>query len=128
MVWLVTGCSSGFGLDIVRIALSHGHQVIASSRNPAKIPELVEELLASGGRWLVLDIAKPEADIKQIITDVYKIFGRIDILINNAGCGLVEASRTLAKQIYAHSSIPTYSARSRSSRLFCPSSDYSAVA
>ena len=61
LVWLVTGCSSGFGTSLSLIALKAGHKVIATSRNPSQSPELVEQFKALGGSWLQLDVNSPTA-------------------------------------------------------------------
>ncbi|SRR6266498_4332804 len=88
-VWFITGCSSGFGFALARIALNQGHKVIASSRNPAKTPELVKEIKDKGGEWVSFDlIAK---DIVERIREAEKVFGDIDILVNNAGYSLLGA-------------------------------------
>lgn len=55
LTWLITGCSSGFGLTLTRFAQLHGHHVIATSRNPSRTPDLVEEVKSKGGDWLTLD-------------------------------------------------------------------------
>jgi len=88
-VWLITGCSSGFGLDIARTVLSHGHRVIATSRCPSRTPDLVNEITSQGGHWLELDITSPETLIAQTIREAHAIHGRIDYIVNNAGFGPV---------------------------------------
>lgn len=83
MQWLVTGCSTGLGLDIARAALKAGQKCIATSRNPASSPEAVEEIKQLGGAWLKLDIASQslESDIQSIV----KEHGAVDVVVNNAG-------------------------------------------
>ena len=83
MQWLITGCSSGLGLELARAALDAGHKVIASSRNPSNTPELVKEIESRGGKWIKLDIASEE--IEKTIHDCISKFGPVDVLINNAG-------------------------------------------
>lgn len=64
--------------------MNAGHRVIATSRAPEKTPELVEEIeSSSNGWWLQLDVASP--DLEQRVQDCVKIFGKIDVLVNNAG-------------------------------------------
>ncbi|PYH99292.1 NAD(P)-binding protein [Aspergillus ellipticus CBS 707.79] len=84
-VWFITGCSSGIGLALARAVLSHGHLVIASSRNPSKTPSLVDEITQAGGHWLQLDVSSAEANIKATIDEAVSIHGRLDVLVNNAG-------------------------------------------
>ena len=83
LTWLITGCSSGFGLSLTRIAQASGHTVIATSRNPSRTPELVAEVEARGGKWLRLDVDSP--DSAQILDSLEKSGQEIDILVNNAG-------------------------------------------
>lgn len=85
LVWLITGCSSGLGLALTRHALSQGHTVIATSRKPAKTSEQVTEVEIQGGKWVALDIDQPEEKIKAVVQYAESLFGRIDVLVNNAG-------------------------------------------
>lgn len=79
---LITGCSSGFGLDTARYFLERGWKVIATMRTPR------EGLLPESDNLgvLALDVSKPES-IAQVIKDA----GPIDVLVNNAGVGLLNA-------------------------------------
>ena len=61
LVWLITGCSSGFGASLSLTALNAGHKVIATSRNPSKTPGLVDRFEQSGGTWLQLDVNAVDA-------------------------------------------------------------------
>ncbi|KAI8302184.1 hypothetical protein K4K61_008164 [Colletotrichum sp. SAR11_59] len=83
LTWLITGCSSGFGLALTRIALINGHHVIATSRNPQKNPELVEEVEKAGGRWLRLDVDDLRSG--DVVNDLEKNGTAIDVLVNSAG-------------------------------------------
>ena len=84
LTWLITGCSSGFGLSLARIVQSAGHNVIATSRNPDKTPELVAEVERRGGRWLQLDVSSPHCG--SIVGDLEKDSATaVDVLVNNAG-------------------------------------------
>jgi NAD(P)-dependent dehydrogenase (short-subunit alcohol dehydrogenase family) len=80
-VWLITGCSSGFGAALVKEALGRGFAVIATARNPAKIADLKD----AGAATLALDVTKPLPELKKIAEEAFNIYGRIDYLINNAG-------------------------------------------
>ncbi|CAK7207166.1 hypothetical protein SEUCBS139899_009974 [Sporothrix eucalyptigena] len=82
-VWLVTGCSAGLGFALSKVILAHGHKLIASSRNPAKTPELVKQVTSQGGHWISLDTTDP--DIEDIIARAEKIHGHLDVVVNNAG-------------------------------------------
>jgi NAD(P)-dependent dehydrogenase (short-subunit alcohol dehydrogenase family) len=85
---LITGCSSGFGLEMVRLFLKKNWRVIATLRNPAVSKELrsfpQENLII-----VKLDVTKSEAQLS-LVTDISKqINGQLNCLINNAGFGLV---------------------------------------
>lgn len=82
-VYLITGCSSGLGLDLARTALAAGHEVIATSRNPDKTPVVASEFQTLGGHWGRLDVTS--ADLDTQLRVLLAIHGRIDVLINNAG-------------------------------------------
>ena len=91
-VWLVTGCSSGFGNCISREALSRGDTVIATSRNKEKLGDL-EEL---GARVVALDVCKSDDTVRGVVEEAISPYGRIDVLVNNAGYileGAVEECR-----------------------------------
>ncbi|KAL1879199.1 hypothetical protein Daus18300_001778 [Diaporthe australafricana] len=90
LTWLITGCSSGFGLAIARHAQANGHKVIATSRSPAKTPELVQEIESSGGRWLQLDL--DDAGNGKVIDDLEAQGTAVDVLVNNAGVALLQAA------------------------------------
>jgi NAD(P)-dependent dehydrogenase (short-subunit alcohol dehydrogenase family) len=89
LVWLVTGTSQGFGQEIVRVALSRGDNVIATSRNPKKVAATFE---SAGDRLLAiyLDFSNDQ-QVKETVAGAAERFGRIDVLVNNAGHGLLGA-------------------------------------
>jgi Short-chain alcohol dehydrogenase of unknown specificity len=81
-VWFVTGAGRGMGVDIARAALAAGHAVVATGRNPEKVAEAVgaaDDLLA-----VKLDVTEP-ADAEAAVQAAVERFGRIDVLVNNAG-------------------------------------------
>jgi NAD(P)-dependent dehydrogenase (short-subunit alcohol dehydrogenase family) len=88
-VWFITGASRGFGLEITREALSRGDSVVATARNPQAVldglPDGGDRLLAVG-----LDVSSPE-QVTAAVDAAIERFGRIDVLVNNAGRGLVGA-------------------------------------
>src|SRR3954467_14041733 len=78
-VWLVTGASSGFGRTIADAVLERGDSVVASARNPDALGDLAER--AHAVTLDVTDAAQREAAVDETI----ERFGRIDVLVNNAG-------------------------------------------
>lgn len=83
LVWLITGCSSGLGSSLAKSVIAHGHKLIASSRTPSKTPELVQEITSKGGHWIALDTTA--SDLEEVITHAEAIYGRFDVVVNNAG-------------------------------------------
>jgi NAD(P)-dependent dehydrogenase (short-subunit alcohol dehydrogenase family) len=81
-VWLVTGAGRGMGVDIAKAALAAGHAVVATGRNPERVSVALgahDDLLA-----VKLDVTDP-ADARAAVTAAVERFGRIDVLVNNAG-------------------------------------------
>src|SRR5436309_4182260 len=81
-VWFVTGAGRGMGVDIVKPALAAGHAVVATGRNT----DAVARALGNAADLLVvkLDVTRPE-DAKAAVAAALGRFGRIDVLVNNAG-------------------------------------------
>ncbi|RAK81896.1 putative short chain oxidoreductase/dehydrogenase [Aspergillus fijiensis CBS 313.89] len=87
-VWLITGASSGFGALLAEAALKAGHRVIATARNPTKAAKDYPQVTALGGTWLPLDVTSKQTTL-QVAQAIQDHGGRIDVVINNAGYGLV---------------------------------------
>lgn len=87
--WLITGCSNGLGLRIAEAALARGDQVLATARNPDTLGEL-EKRFPGQVRIARLDVTQPET-ATQAIALAEQAFGGIDVLVNNAGYGLMGA-------------------------------------
>lgn len=95
-VWLITGCSSGFGLALASAALERGHRVVATARQPAAIEELVARF-PDTCRVLALDVTDA-AQVKSVVAQAAEAFGRLDVIVNNAGYGLVGAFEELGEE------------------------------
>jgi NAD(P)-dependent dehydrogenase (short-subunit alcohol dehydrogenase family) len=81
-VWLITGASRGLGLHIAKAALAAGHAVVATGRDPGRVAAAIgdqPDLLA-----VKLDVTRPE-DAQAAVAAAVAKFGRIDVLVNNAG-------------------------------------------
>jgi NAD(P)-dependent dehydrogenase (short-subunit alcohol dehydrogenase family) len=89
-VWLVTGTSSGFGRAIARAALSRGDTVVGTARRAERLDDLIREAPEGKAHALSLDLTDTER-IGQAVEEVLDRFGRIDVLVNNAGHGQVGA-------------------------------------
>jgi NAD(P)-dependent dehydrogenase (short-subunit alcohol dehydrogenase family) len=81
-VWFITGAGRGMGVDITRAALAAGHAVIATGRNP----DTVTKAIGASDDLLVvkLDVNNP-AEADAAVQAAVERFGRIDVLVNNAG-------------------------------------------
>jgi NAD(P)-dependent dehydrogenase (short-subunit alcohol dehydrogenase family) len=81
-VWLVTGAGRGMGVDIAQAALAAGHKVVATGRSPEKVAQAVGE--SDNLLTVKLDVTDP-ADAQAAVQAAVDRFGRIDVLVNNAG-------------------------------------------
>ncbi|MEM5328763.1 oxidoreductase [Paraburkholderia sp. JHI2823] len=87
-VWFITGASRGIGALIAEAALADGNAVVAAGRNVRAIAERLGE--SSALLPVALDVAN-EAEAKAAVQAAVEKFGRIDVLVNNAGFGLLGA-------------------------------------
>jgi NAD(P)-dependent dehydrogenase (short-subunit alcohol dehydrogenase family) len=86
-IWFVTGASKGLGLALVKKLLSSGYRVAATSRNVNDLQKAV-----NAGREVFLPLAvdlKNESSVENAIKETVSHFGSIDVIVNNAGYGLV---------------------------------------
>jgi NAD(P)-dependent dehydrogenase (short-subunit alcohol dehydrogenase family) len=87
-VWFITGSSRGLGLEIARAALENGHQVVATARDKAA----VTRALGSSERLLAVSLDVTDAGrAATAVEEATAAFGRIDVLVNNSGFGLLGA-------------------------------------
>ncbi|MER7680159.1 oxidoreductase [Streptomyces sp. NPDC096934] len=88
-VWFITGASRGFGLEIARQALERGDRVVATARRPH---EIEQALPGHGARLLAVPLdVTDEAQAASAVQAATDAFGEIDVLVNNAGRGVLGA-------------------------------------
>lgn len=81
-VWLVTGCSSGFGRLFVPAIIARGDKVIATARSATGLAGIDT---TDHSRTLLLDVTAEQQVIDQKVKEATGFFGQIDVLVNNAG-------------------------------------------
>ncbi|KAI3599224.1 short-chain dehydrogenase reductase sdr [Moniliophthora roreri] len=87
-IWLITGTTSGFGRRLVTCLLRRGELVIATARSLDKLGELLKDFdNHSNLRTLCLDVTSDISTIRRSIDEALSFWGRIDVLVNNAGVG-----------------------------------------
>ncbi|WP_207510189.1 oxidoreductase [Longitalea luteola] len=95
-VWFITGSSRGLGRTLTEVVLAKGDQVAATARQPQQLAELAEkypqQLLP-----LPLDVTSKTA-IVNAVEQTIKRFGRIDVLVNNAGFGIIGAAEAFTDE------------------------------
>ena len=88
-VWFITGCSTGFGRELAKLVLARGWRAVVTARNPDQVRDLVEGHEESGIA-LQLDVTD-RAQVADAVQRAQEKFGRIDVLVNNAGYGYLAA-------------------------------------
>jgi NAD(P)-dependent dehydrogenase (short-subunit alcohol dehydrogenase family) len=98
--WLITGTSSGFGRALTEQLLERGDRVAATLRRPEALQDLVERY---GDRlWVrTLDVTDT-ARIREVVAEAFGGLGRIDVVVSNAGYGLVGAAEELSDEQIDH--------------------------
>ena len=83
-VWLITGCSTGFGQELAKQAIERGYRTVVTARDLAKLKGFVasDQVLV-----LKLDVTQP-GQVAAAVQTAETRFGGIDVLVNNAGIGL----------------------------------------
>ncbi|KAI0338402.1 NAD(P)-binding protein [Trametopsis cervina] len=81
-IWVITGSNTGLGRAIAEHVLSQGDTVIATVRSIEKFPDSLRD---GGARPLILDLERSDEEIRRMAVEAIGIFGRVDVLVNNAG-------------------------------------------
>jgi short-subunit dehydrogenase len=88
-VSIITGASSGIGLACAREFVSQNFAVVLAARNLEKLTEIHSEITSTGGEVLIVKAdVSIEDDCRNIINETLNRFGRIDVLVNNAGISM----------------------------------------
>jgi NAD(P)-dependent dehydrogenase (short-subunit alcohol dehydrogenase family) len=87
-VWFITGAGSGIGAGIARAALQAGDRVVATGRTLDKVRNALDDVASQNVAFIRLDVAD-QAQAKAAVEEAVKKFGRIDVLVNNAGYSLL---------------------------------------
>ncbi|MEJ7912198.1 MAG: oxidoreductase [Chitinophagaceae bacterium] len=95
-VWLITGASSGFGEALASAVINAGDQVAATFRN-ANQAQSFSEQHGQQGLGLVMDVTKEES-LDAGIEQVFQSFGKVDVLVNNAGYGTIGAAEEFSME------------------------------
>jgi len=84
-VWFITGCSTGFGRHLAQEVLQKGDKAVVTARNTDDIKDLVANY-PDTAIAVQLDVTNP-GQVQKAVQQATKVFGRIDVLVNNAGIG-----------------------------------------
>ena len=84
-VWLITGCSTGFGRELAKFVLSQGFKAAVAARNTDDVKDIIEGH-ENNAISIKLDVTNKD-EIKLAVEKTVQKFGRIDVLVNNAGIG-----------------------------------------
>ncbi|MGG6269852.1 SDR family NAD(P)-dependent oxidoreductase [Leptolyngbya sp. AN03gr2] len=95
-VWLITGSSTGFGRALAEAVLDHGDRLVATARKPEQLQELVDRYPETA-KAIALDVTNPE-QVQIALQQAQQAFGQIDVLVNNAGYGLIGALEEVTEE------------------------------
>ncbi|EOA87696.1 hypothetical protein ACJQWK_02215 [Exserohilum turcicum] len=93
-VFLITGCSTGFGEELVKVVLEKGDYVVATARNSSKLA--FDRANDANSLFADLDVTKQDS-IDKAFDAAVKKFNRVDVVVNNAGYGLMGPFETLSE-------------------------------
>jgi NAD(P)-dependent dehydrogenase (short-subunit alcohol dehydrogenase family) len=96
LAWFITGCSTGFGRELAKLVLGRGYRAAITARSPHSVRGLAE---GYGDRATVLklDVTDPR-QVAAAVREAEATFGEIDVLVNNAGYGMLGAVEESAEE------------------------------
>ena len=93
-VWLITGSSRGLGRELAKAVLAAGHRLVATARKPEDLHDLVAQY-GDRVRGVALDVTNPAA-ARAAVAAATSAFGRLDVVVNNAGYATVNSIEDMA--------------------------------
>lgn len=99
-VWFITGSSTGFGRSLTEAVLKHGDRIVATARKPEQLSDLVERY-SETVKAVQLDVTNPQ-EVRTAVQTAIEAFGRIDVVVNNAGYGAVGAIEEVSDDAIRH--------------------------
>src|SRR5690349_8960509 len=96
--WFITGCDKGMGYAFAETILAFGDRVVITARDKANIAALLEKYPDTAFGY-ELDITR-QADIQLVVADAEQVTGGVDVLVNNAGYGLLGAIEATTPEEY----------------------------
>jgi NAD(P)-dependent dehydrogenase (short-subunit alcohol dehydrogenase family) len=99
-VWFITGSSTGFGRSLTEAVLKHGDRVVATARKPEQLGDLVDQYPETA-KAIRLDVTNPN-EVRDAINSALDTFGRIDVVVNNAGYGVLGAIEEVSDDAIRH--------------------------
>src|SRR5580765_336248 len=106
-VWFITGAGSGLGTGIAKAALRAGDRVVATGRNLEKVRKAYPDAALENIAFVQLDVAD-EAQAKAAVDEAVQRFGRIDVLVNNAGYSLLGNFEQMTTSEIQHQFAPNF--------------------
>ena len=95
-IWFITGSSRGLGRSLTEAVLAAGNKVAATARNPEQLNDLVKKY-GDNLYPVKLDVNNHD-EVYKAVADTVKHFGRIDVLVNNAGFGITGAAEAFTEE------------------------------
>jgi NAD(P)-dependent dehydrogenase (short-subunit alcohol dehydrogenase family) len=95
-VWFITGSSRGLGRSLTAAVLAKGDRVAATARKPEQLDDLVKQY-PDQLYPIRLDVTRYD-EVRNAVADTVKHFGRIDVLVNNAGFGIIGAAEAFTEE------------------------------